>query len=87
MGLCGWIGFLIWGFFAGLIARALMPGEQRMGLLKTTLLGIGGSFAGNFLAAILLGRNPMILRPSGFIGAVIGAMVLLALGQLLSRKL
>jgi uncharacterized membrane protein YeaQ/YmgE (transglycosylase-associated protein family) len=87
VGLCGWIGFLIWGFFAGLIARALMPGEQRMGLLKTTFLGILGSFAGNFLAALLLGRNLLILRPSGFIGAVIGAMVLLALGQFFSRRL
>ncbi len=82
MGLCGWI---IFGFFAGLLARALMPGNNRMGLIGTTLLGIGGSFVGGLLAAVILGRDPMVLHASGFIGAIIGAMTLLGFGVWLGR--
>ncbi len=80
MGLCGWI---ILGFVAGLLARAIMPGEQRMGLVRTTILGIAGSFVGGLLVALLRGRDPLVIEPSGFIGATIGALVLLVLGHVL----
>jgi len=83
MGLCGWI---IFGFLAGLIARAVMPGRQAMGLIATTLLGIAGSFMGGFLASLLSGGSWRVLRPSGFIGAVIGAVVLLMLGRMMSDR-
>jgi len=75
MGLCGWILF---GFLAGLLARALTPGEHRMGIIRTTLLGVVGSFIGGLLGALIRGRDIMVLEPSGFIGAVLGAVVLLA---------
>jgi uncharacterized membrane protein YeaQ/YmgE (transglycosylase-associated protein family) len=78
MGICAWIVF---GFFAGLIARALLPGNQAMGLIKTTLLGIGGSFIGGEVAALILGRSPFVLHPSGFIGSVLGALLLLLAGH------
>jgi len=87
MGLCGWV---IFGFFAGLIARALMPGKQGLGLIATTLLGIAGSFVGGFLASLLRGGNWRAwergLEPSGFVGAVVGAFVLLLLGSALGRN-
>ena len=79
--LCGWI---ILGLVAGLIARAVMPGKQRMGFVATTLLGIGGSFVGGFLASILLGGGWRVLQPSGIIGSIIGAIVLLWLGRKLA---
>jgi len=83
MGLCGWIVF---GFFAGLIARFIMPGRQSMGFIATTLLGIGGSFMGGFLASVLWGSSWRVLQPSGFIGAVIGAFVLLLIGRMMSDR-
>lgn len=84
MGLCGWIVF---GFLAGLIARALMPGSQKMGLIATTLLGVAGSFAGGFVWNLLSpGRDWLALRPSGFIGSVIGAILLLVLGAALTKR-
>ena len=83
MGLCGWV---IFGFFAGLIARALMPGKQGLGLIATTLLGIAGSFVGGFLASLLRGGNWRVVEPSGFVGAVVGAFVLLLLGSALGRN-
>jgi uncharacterized membrane protein YeaQ/YmgE (transglycosylase-associated protein family) len=82
MGICGW---LISGLIVGAIARFLMPGEQRMGLLATSLLGIGGSFVGGVLWALVFGYNWRVLHPSGFIGSVIGALVLLLIGAQLKK--
>lgn len=82
MGLCGWI---IFGFLAGLLARAITPGEHRMGFVRTTLLGVVGSFVGGMLAALISGRSMMLIEPSGFIGAVVGAVVLLAFAGWLHR--
>ena len=79
-GLCSWI---ILGFVAGLIGRAIMPGRQAMGFIATTLLGIAGSFMGGFLASVLFGHGWRVLHPSGFIGAIVGSVVLLALGRAL----
>jgi uncharacterized membrane protein YeaQ/YmgE (transglycosylase-associated protein family) len=81
VGYCGWV---ILGFFAGLIGRALMPGHQPMGLVMTTLLGIAGSFVGGSIAAIIYGGNPMKLQPSGFVGAILGSVVLLIVARMLS---
>jgi uncharacterized membrane protein YeaQ/YmgE (transglycosylase-associated protein family) len=83
MGLCTWI---ISGFLAGLIARALMPGRQGLGLIATTLLGIAGSFMGGFLASVLRGGSWRLFNPSGFIGAILGAVVLLWLGRVMSSR-
>jgi len=70
--------FLVFGFIVGLLARAIMPGEQKMSMLMTTLLGIGGSFIGGFVASLFHGGSMFQLRTSGIIGSVIGALVLLA---------
>ena len=82
MGLCGWIVF---GFLAGLLARAITPGEHRMGIIRTTLLGVVGSFVGGLLGALITGRDVMVLEPSGFLGAVLGAVILLGFGGWLHR--
>jgi uncharacterized membrane protein YeaQ/YmgE (transglycosylase-associated protein family) len=82
VGICSWIVF---GFLAGLIARAITPGYHRMGFVRTTLLGVGGSFVGGLLGAVITGSDPIELHASGFIGAVIGAVVLLLISSWLSR--
>lgn len=83
MGLCGWI---IFGFLAGLIARAVVPGKQALGFIATTLLGIGGAFVGGFLASILSGAPWRALHPSGFIGAILGAIVILVIGEVVAKR-
>lgn len=84
MGIIAWIVF---GFVVGLVARALMPGEQRLGFIKTTLLGVGGSFVGGALAHVLLHRQHFGgLDSAGFIGSVIGAMVIMGVAALLGKK-
>ena len=83
MGLCGWIVF---GFFAGLVARAIVPGKQGLGFIATTLLGIIGAFVGGFLASIFSGAPWRALHPSGFIGAVIGAIIILVIGEMMAKR-
>ena len=69
------IGTIIVGFIVGLIARAVKPGNDRMGIIMTTLLGIAGAFVARFLgqAMGLYGPND----PAGWIASVIGAVLLL----------
>ncbi len=67
------IWFIVVGFLAGLIARALMPGKQSMGLGLTTLLGVIGSFVGGFLSSLFSRQPVSLFRPSGIIGSIIGA--------------
>ena len=51
----GIISWAIWGLLVGLIARALLPGRQSIGLLWTVVLGVLGALAGGFLATEVLG--------------------------------
>ena len=47
MGILSWV---FWGLFVGAIARLLLPGRQKIGILWTILLGVAGSVLGGFLA-------------------------------------
>ncbi len=82
--MCGWIVF---GLLVGLIARALTPGTQKMGLIATTLLGIGGAFAGGFLGNLLWGGPLFSLRPTeSWIGSIVGAVLLLVIGGAMNKN-
>ncbi|HSD41938.1 MAG TPA: GlsB/YeaQ/YmgE family stress response membrane protein [Burkholderiales bacterium] len=71
----GLLWTIIIGFLVGLIARAVMPGRQIMGIILTTLLGIGGSLLAGY-AGQLLGYYT-VGDPVGFIASVVGALVIL----------
>lgn len=74
------IWFIVVGLVAGLLARALMPGRQSMGLVATMLLGIVGSFVGGFIGALFSpNRRVFDLNPSGLIMSVVGSIVVLLL--------
>ncbi|HLM74186.1 MAG TPA: GlsB/YeaQ/YmgE family stress response membrane protein [Polyangiaceae bacterium] len=73
----GILFFIVFGFIVGLLARALMPGEQKMGLIMTTILGVAGSFIGGFLTSLFTSHRVTDLHTAGIIGSVIGALVLL----------
>src|SRR3954452_13947490 len=77
----GIIAFIIIGLIAGLIARAILPGRQSMGLLATTLLGMAGSLIGGLIGSLFNRGDGRLfdLRPSGIIMSVIGSIVLLLL--------
>lgn len=78
--------FLVFGFVVGLIARALLPGDQKMGIIKTTLLGAAGSFTGGLLGNLAFGGEWSQLRTTGFVGSVIGAIVLMIVAGFFSRR-
>ena len=68
---------LIIGFIVGLLARALKPGDDKMGIILTTVLGIAGAFLANFVGQALHLYAPG--QAVGLIAAVIGAIVLLVI--------
>ena len=78
------LGTLFIGLIVGFIARALKPGEDRMGWIMTALLGVAGSFVATYAGAAMgLYRQGDV---AGFIASVIGAVVLLFLYGLIKGK-
>ncbi|MBL8953182.1 MAG: GlsB/YeaQ/YmgE family stress response membrane protein [Myxococcaceae bacterium] len=81
------IAFLVVGLIAGLIARAIYPGTQAMGLLATMLLGIVGSFVGGLVSSLIYSRgNFLSLHPTGILFSVIGSIVVLFLAGMGGRR-
>lgn len=78
------IGTIVIGLIVGLVARLLKPGKDAMGWIMTILLGIGGSLLATYGGQALGWYRPG--ETAGFIGAVVGAIILLVLWGLLSKK-
>lgn len=81
-------GGIVWtlliGFVVGLLARALKPGNQKLGVVLTILLGVAGAILARFVGLKMGWYGP--LEPTGFIASVIGALVLLIVFGLLAKK-
>jgi len=72
------IWFVIVGFFAGLVARAVLPGADHMGFLATTGVGIVGSIIGGLIGNMMKRPEPgSKFHPAGFLMSIVGAVVLL----------
>ncbi len=71
------IGWCIFGLFVGALSRFLLPGKDPMGLLATTGIGIAGSFTMGAIFHLLFAGSNDGMEPSGFIGSVIGAILVL----------
>ena len=70
--------FVIVGFFAGLIARAVLPGADQLGFLLTTAVGLACSLLGGFVGNLIREPEPgSKFHPAGFFMSVLGAVVLL----------
>jgi uncharacterized membrane protein YeaQ/YmgE (transglycosylase-associated protein family) len=69
------IGHAIFGLIIGLLARAVMPGRQNMGLILTMILGLVGAWLGGFI-----GQKTGMYKeghPAGFLMALVGALIVL----------
>ena len=77
----GIIAFIILGLLAGLIAKAIMPGNDPGGYIVTALIGIAGALIGGFLAAALFDAHPLdeFFDISTWVTAIVGSIILLAL--------
>ena len=68
---------LVWGMFAGWLAHLLLARNEPINWAELLVVGLAGSFAGGLLISLLSGDG-LALRPSGIIGSVVGAVLLLA---------
>ena len=79
---------IIWtiliGFVAGLVARAIKPGNDSAGFIITTLIGIAGSLIATYLGQAMGWYTAG--QGAGFIASVVGAIVLLFIWGMLKRK-
>jgi uncharacterized membrane protein YeaQ/YmgE (transglycosylase-associated protein family) len=78
------IGTIVIGFIVGLIARAVKPGDDKLGLIMTAVLGVAGSFVASYGGAALgLYKQGDV---AGFIASVVGAVILLVIYGLVTKK-
>jgi uncharacterized membrane protein YeaQ/YmgE (transglycosylase-associated protein family) len=70
------IVWLLAGLIVGFLARVLVPGPDPMGWIGTIVLGIVGSLVGGFLANLLF-TGQAIVQPAGWLGSIIGAVIVL----------
>ncbi len=75
------ISLVVIGLIAGALARLIIPGRQHMSIAATIVLGIVGSFVGGFLGYLIFHKDAQngFFQPSGIIGSVIGAVIVLLL--------
>jgi uncharacterized membrane protein YeaQ/YmgE (transglycosylase-associated protein family) len=78
MGIIGWI---LLGLLAGVIAKAILPGDDPGGFIITTLIGVAGALLGGLIARALDIGDPIdeFFDISTWLAAIIGSIVLLAI--------
>lgn len=82
------VDIIVWavlGLIAGLIARAIYPGHQGLGILGTMVLGIIGAVVGGFVAS-LFGIGGAGLSIGGIIVAVLGAIITLFIYYAVTKR-
>ena len=80
----GFVGWIIIGGLAGLIARAVTPGSQPTGCIVTILLGVFGAVLAGWLGQQLgwYGAG----HKAGFLAAILGAIIILAVYSLFAGR-
>lgn len=75
---------ILLGLAAGIIAKIIYPGRQNMGWIMTTLLGIAGAFVATYLGQWL--KIYTAGETAGFLGAIVGALILLLVYNFVKKK-
>lgn len=78
------LGTIFVGLIVGFIARAVKPGDDKLGWIMTAILGVGGSFLANFAGQSLGWYKPG--DAAGWIASVVGAIVLLVVYGFVKSK-
>ena len=80
----GIIAFIVLGLIAGVIAKAIMPGDDPGGFIVTAIIGIVGALLGGFIAAALFDADPLdeFFDISTWLTAIVGAIALLVIYRL-----
>lgn len=80
----GWIAWIIIGAIAGAIAKAIVPGRDAGGCIVTIILGIAGAVLAGWLGHQLGWYQNS--QGAGFIAAIIGAIIILAIWRLVAGR-
>jgi len=75
------LGLIVIGLVIGALARLIKPGRQRIGLMMTLLLGVGGAIIGGVIAGLLGTGGIFELNFIGFVVAVIAAVLLIGAAE------
>jgi len=80
----GIIAFIVLGLIAGVIAKAIMPGDDPGGFIVTAIIGIVGALLGGFIAGALFDADPLdeFFDISTWLTAIVGAIILLVIYRL-----
>lgn len=78
------IGTILVGFIVGLLARALKPGNDKMGIIMTTLLGVAGAFLAKYVGQAMGWYTEG--ETAGWIASILGAIVLLVIYALVKGR-
>lgn len=78
------LGLILIGIVIGVLARLILPGRQRIGMLTTILLGIGGALVGGVVASALDEGDIWELNVVGTIVGIIAAILLIAIADRLT---
>ena len=75
----GIIAFIILGLLAGIIAKAILPGEDPGGVIVTIIVGVAGALLGGFLASVIFDAHPLdeFFDISTWLTAIVGSIILL----------
>lgn len=80
----GWLWWIVIGGIAGAIAKLLMPGRDPGGCLVTIILGIAGAFLAGWLGQMVGWYDRG--EGAGFLAAIVGAFIILAIYRLVARR-
>ncbi|NMM78379.1 transglycosylase [Rhodococcus sp. SRB_17] len=78
------IGTIVVGLIVGLIARAVKPGDDKLGWIMTIVLGIAGSLVAGYAGTAMGWYAPG--TPAGWIASVLGAIVLLVIYGFIKKR-
>lgn len=79
------LAFLVVGFLAGILARGIYPGRQRMGMLATMALGMAGSLVGGLIAWVLWRPENGQFHLAGLLMSIVGALIVLGVYMVATR--
>lgn len=84
----GIIAFIILGLLAGMIAKALLPGDDPGGWIVTVVIGVVGALLGGFLAGALFDADPLdeFFDISTWLTAIVGAIILLVIYRVIVSR-
>jgi uncharacterized membrane protein YeaQ/YmgE (transglycosylase-associated protein family) len=82
----GIIAWIILGLLAGVIAKAIFPGDDPGGVIVTAVIGVAGALLGGFLAKVLFGAKPLdnFFDVSTWITAIVGSIILLMIYRMVT---